>query len=376
MDRVRTGIKELDAMTRGGFMRGDSVMVAGSAGTGKTTLALQYLVNGITRFGENGIYVSFEQLPDQIYRDARNFGWDLRRLEEQNKLRVVCTSPNLLLGDGAGSLLGGVVDEVRARRIVIDSLSHLNMYVGEGDLRKEAYRIVMWLKTRGLSSLLIWESPQILGQELSITEVGLSFLVDSIVLMKQVEIESSIRHMVVVLKMRGSDHERSLREYSISGSGVTVGPQLLGYEDILTGVAKKAHPMAERFGEWLKGQAADFDPGRAERIVRSVSSLKGVRYCAVRDVLGNVIAGGQSRGVPAIESEIERLDSSYRVSLIAGSLASMPASFGRAKVLSVQFDRLTLFTVPLGGGAILMFTVRPGSERLKERVLRIVKGYA
>src|SRR5690348_12632137 len=73
--RVKTGIVELDEMLKGGFMPGDAVMLAGSAGTGKTTLALQYLVNGV-KLGEPGVYVTFEELPDQIYRDAKNFGWD------------------------------------------------------------------------------------------------------------------------------------------------------------------------------------------------------------------------------------------------------------------------------------------------------------
>ena len=75
----------------------DTMMIAGSAGTGKTTLGLEYLVNGATRFGESGIYLTFEQLPDQIYRDAENFGWDLRKLEAEDKLGVVCTSRDLLL---------------------------------------------------------------------------------------------------------------------------------------------------------------------------------------------------------------------------------------------------------------------------------------
>src|SRR5436309_12511756 len=76
-------------MLRGGFMEGDAVLVAGSAGSGKTTLALQYLVNGIVKFGEPGIYLTFEQMPDQIYRDAKNFGWDLRKMEEENKFRLI-----------------------------------------------------------------------------------------------------------------------------------------------------------------------------------------------------------------------------------------------------------------------------------------------
>src|SRR2546427_10326963 len=114
--RVKTGIVELDEMLRGGFMPSDAVMVAVAAGTGKTTLALQHLVNGVKK-GEPGIYVTFEELPDQIYRDAKNFGWDLRKLEDEGKFRVVCTSPSLMLESGDGSPLEDVIREVQPRRL-------------------------------------------------------------------------------------------------------------------------------------------------------------------------------------------------------------------------------------------------------------------
>src|SRR5436853_6824264 len=97
MARQKTGIVELDAMLRGGFLERAAVMVAGSAGTGKTTLALQHLVNGITKFGEPGIYLTFEQLPDQICRDAENLVWDRKKLQEQDKFTVGCTSSELLM---------------------------------------------------------------------------------------------------------------------------------------------------------------------------------------------------------------------------------------------------------------------------------------
>ncbi len=240
MPRVKTGIPEFDGMLRGGFMEGDAVMVAGAAGTGKSTLALQYLVNGISEFGDNGIYLTFEELPDQIYRDAMNFGWDLRKLEDEDKFRIVCTSPNLLLeADPARHILDEPVDEIRPRRIVIDSLSHLEMFVQEPELRKEAYRLMMYLKTKGLSQLLLWETPQVLGPSLSITDVGLSFLVDTIVLLRFVEIQSSMRKAVAILKMRGSDHDKQLREYEISSQGIKVGEPFLEYEGITSGQTRK-----------------------------------------------------------------------------------------------------------------------------------------
>lgn len=259
-NRVKTGIPEFDEMLSGGFLPRDAVMIAGTAGSGKTTLGMQYLVNGATKYGESGIYLTFEQLPDQLYRDAKGFGWDLKALEDQDKLRVVCTSPDLLLASGEGdeNLLDPFIKEIRARRIVVDSLSHVAMYVSEkDDIRKETYRLIMYLKTKGLSSLLLFEAPQLMGNVGAITETGSSFLVDSILMMKPVEIESSMRKAIAILKMRGSDHDKRLREYEITASGIKLGAAFSDYEGIMTGSARKAAKMdlaAGRFSDALVGK--------------------------------------------------------------------------------------------------------------------------
>jgi circadian clock protein KaiC len=241
MTRIKSGIAELDQMLRGGFMEKDAVLLAGSAGAGKTTLALQYIVNGIKLFGTPGIYVTFEQLPDQIYRDANSFGWDLRKLEEENKLRIICTSPDLILSSEDGqSILDYPIKEIHPGRIVIDSMSHLQMYIGEKNFRLEVYRLVSQLKSRGLSSILLWETSQLMGQISSISDMGMSFLVDSIILLKPVEIDSTIRRALVILKMRGSDHDKSLREYYIDGSlGFVVQSPFENFEGILSGSAHR-----------------------------------------------------------------------------------------------------------------------------------------
>lgn len=239
-DRVRTGVTQLDEMLGGGFISGDAVLVAGGTGTGKTTLGLQYLVNGAIQFGENGIFVTFEQMPNQIYRDAKNFGWDLKRLEQENKLRLICTSPELLLeSQGSAHLLDEPIRRIKPRRVVIDSLSNLSMYFEEKEVRKEAYRLLNYFKTKQVSSLCTWEAPETITGGMWLTDVGLSRVADCIILMRLVEIDSAMRKALVVLKLRGSDHDKALREYSITSQGITVAQPFTGFESLITGVPRR-----------------------------------------------------------------------------------------------------------------------------------------
>ena len=239
--RLQTGISELDQMLCGGFLPGDAVLLSGGPGTGKTTLALEHLVNGATQFRQNGIYLTFEQLPAQIYRDTLSLGWDIRKLEDENKFRLICTSPNLLLETGGGeSILSEPIKEIHAQRIVVDSLSHLAMFTGHNELRRELYRLIMLFKARGLGSLLIWENNESYGQSTLSTDAGISFLVDCIFSLKPVEIESTIRKALVVWKMRGSDHDKRLREYEITSHGVEVSAPFSDYEGLLTGSPRRS----------------------------------------------------------------------------------------------------------------------------------------
>lgn len=226
-------------------------MLAGSAGSGKTTLGLQYLVNGATLYGEPGIYITFEQLPNQLYRDAKNFGWDLPKLEEQNKLRVICTSPNTFTEESAADeLLRDTLGEVKAQRIVVDSLSHLAMFTKkDDDLRSQLYRIIMLFKAKGLSSIMLWEAPQSGRQSFTISDAGTSFLVDAIVILRFVEIDSTIRKAMAVMKMRGSAHSKHLREYEVTSSGIKVEAAFEEYSGLMSGLPTKT--ASEKFFELL-----------------------------------------------------------------------------------------------------------------------------
>src|SRR6266704_2499292 len=157
------------------------------------------------------------------------------------------TSSDLLLEpDGARQLLDTTVKEIQPRRMVIDSLNHREMYLPRGgDMRKEAYRILNYVKTKGISPLAIWETQQTAGQAFNVTEVGMSFLVDCILLLKFVEIESAMRKALVIMKMRGSDHEKELKEYAITPQGFKIQGSFSDYEGVMSGSPHKV--ASERF---------------------------------------------------------------------------------------------------------------------------------
>ncbi|KKB35620.1 RAD55 family ATPase [Bacillus thermotolerans] len=130
---VSTGIAGLDKILDGGMPKGTAVILEGPPGTGKTTIGIQFLYEGIIRDNETGIFITFEEFPDQIYKDMKSFGWDLRDLERKNKLRIIGLSPDILveqmmMPDG---LFEQTVKELDCKRLVIDSISLFRYLDGE-----------------------------------------------------------------------------------------------------------------------------------------------------------------------------------------------------------------------------------------------------
>lgn len=247
MERVKTGITGLDEMLRGGLLPQTATLVEGAPGTGKTTLGMQFIYHGIVDYGEPGIILTFEQFPSQFYRDAANFGWDFRRLEEEGKLRVVMTSPEVSFADlqAVEGQIEVLAREMGARRILVDSLSHFQRLTQDPlQLRHLAYTFINGLKREGLTAILTWESPVLLGQPMEGYEAGIPFIIDTYILLRYVEIESSVHKALLVLKMRGSDHDKDIRQFDITPRGIEVHSRFEGHEGIMSGSARR---MADSF---------------------------------------------------------------------------------------------------------------------------------
>ncbi len=235
-DRVKTGVAGLDEMLSGGLIRGSVALVRGAPGTGKTTLGMQFLYNGITQHEEPGILITFEEFPFSLHRDAEALGWDLRQLEKADKLRVIFTSPRIFLASlqSPDSPLNQTIREWGVERIVLDSVTHFERIARHPQELRETYNMVInGLKREGITTILTSEdSSARLGQR---EKGNLSFVVDTILMLRYVEIESAMQRAMVVLKMRGSSHAKEIRRFEITPGGIVVGEPFEGREGILTG---------------------------------------------------------------------------------------------------------------------------------------------
>ncbi|MEA3342353.1 MAG: ATPase domain-containing protein [Chloroflexota bacterium] len=246
MERIKTGVQGLDEMLRGGFLPQTANLVEGAPGTGKTTLGMQFIYHGIVACGEPGLVLTFEEFPQQYYNDAASFGWDFRQMEREGKLRVVMTSPEVSKADleQVGGRIEKLVQDIGARRILVDSLSHFERLSRDpAHLRSIIYGFVNSLKREGLTTVLTRESTALLGEAEGDDDAS-AFLVDSYVLLRYVEIESAIRKAILVLKMRGSDHDKGIRQFEVTSRGIEVQSPFEGRAGIMSGSPRR---MADSF---------------------------------------------------------------------------------------------------------------------------------
>src|ERR1700675_1458445 len=166
-DLIQTGIYGLDKIFLGGILKGNVILVEGSAGVGKTLLGVEFIYRGITEHDEPGIIVFFETSPKKLIRDAAGFGWDLDELQQRNKLKVIFTSPKVLDQElrSPDSLLLETAAEIGARRIFIDGISLLRALAngnganGDGatSYRELLQQLIEGLQRENLTAMLSHE---------------------------------------------------------------------------------------------------------------------------------------------------------------------------------------------------------------------------
>jgi circadian clock protein KaiC len=249
--QLSIGIPELDDMLGGGIREGDSLLVAGPSGTGKSALATHFIADGI-RHGEPGIMAIFEERPDGYTQRADSFGLKLKAAVVTGALEILYLRPLDLSVDEMMFAVLDAIKRVGAKRLVIDSLVGFEMALAPGfraDFRESLYRMIGALTGAGITILSTVEVEDSFT-ELQFSHYAISFLTDDIIRLRYVEIDGQLRKVMVVIKMRGGNHSKDIREYVITDKGVVViHPRRTDYNGLSTGVPYRTGPRLEQADE-------------------------------------------------------------------------------------------------------------------------------
>jgi circadian clock protein KaiC len=234
--RVSTGVAGVDEMLNGGVPRGDSMLVTGPSGSGKSVLATQFIAEGVEQ-GEPGVLVVFEEHPKEYIHRAEGLGFPLRKMIKAGKLEVMYLRPLDLSPDETLFEIREAAARVDAKRVVIDSMSGFELALAptfRTDFRESLYRLVGALTGVGITVLTTMEIIQDRG-ELRFTPNVISFLADDLLLLRYCEVDGQIKKVMAVAKMRGSQHSKEFREYEITSRGFEIGGNLDGYRGSVSG---------------------------------------------------------------------------------------------------------------------------------------------
>ena len=220
--RVPVCVPGFDELIEGGFKRHSVNLIAGGPGSGKTILAIQFLVGGILKFNENGLYITFEEKKEKLYDDMIIFGWDLAKLEKEDKFIFLDYSPEQvkkMLIEGSG-LIENMIEKYDIKRIVFDSItSFALLYEDELQKKEAALALFELINTWGCTALLTSQEKFSLSEAISST---VEYESDSIIFLYHTKVEGIRKRAVEILKMRGTNIPNKTYAMDITTKGIRV----------------------------------------------------------------------------------------------------------------------------------------------------------
>jgi circadian clock protein KaiC len=228
---IKTGIFGLDEIMLGGVISGNVIILEGMPGTGKTTLALEFIYRGAQEFGEPGLIITFETSPEKLKRDAAGFGWDLDKLEEENKVKIVYTSPSVLIEElqTHDGVLSNEIKALGAKRVVIDGLTPLRLF-GER-LGGRPYRESLHLL---IDTLIRFEvTPMLTTETVGTNPIGETgareeqYLGDTVITLRNQARRRSVHRSIEIAKSRGQDFFTGRHALKIvANAGIHIFPRV------------------------------------------------------------------------------------------------------------------------------------------------------
>ena len=243
-ERISTGIPRLDAMLGGqGFYRGSSVLISGTAGIGKTSLAA-HVADAACRRGEGCLYFAFEESQSQLIRNMGSIGLDLGQWVREGRLRFHASRPTL---HGLEAHLASIhkwINEFESQVVIIDPITNFLRAGEESDAESMLIRLIDFLKTRQITA--IFTSLTHGGQSLEQSGIGISSLVDTWLLLRDIELAGERNRGMYILKSRGMAHSNQIREYLLTPNGIELNDVYVGPDGVLTGSMRLAQEAREQ----------------------------------------------------------------------------------------------------------------------------------
>lgn len=233
LDKLATGIVGFDQIANGGLPKGRSTLLSGTAGSGKTVMALQFLLEGVRNYGESGCFVTFEEAPADLMQNVRSFGWDLEELVADKKLSVVDATADPgteLITAGSYDLsallarIENAIRSVNAKRVILDAVGALFPQLTDPNIiRRELHRITAGLRKLGVTTLVTMERT---GEDAGIGRWGVEeFVADNVIVLRNRLEAEKRRRTIEILKFRGATHHKGEYPFTIdSEDGVTIIP--------------------------------------------------------------------------------------------------------------------------------------------------------
>lgn len=221
MNRTQTGIPNFDNLVEGGFPNSSSNVLFAKAGCGKTIFSLQYLVNGIEKFKEKGVYFTFEERKDSLIKQAQQFGWDLEKLEKKNSLKIISLGIDEINSKTIDDIIQ-IIQDLKAKRVVIDSLSTLsyllveNSTSNEFQIRRFIYQFISKLNQENITSILVSQ------EEDTIVTTIAKYVCDGIIHLEFESLGGDYSRIISIPKMRKTKNNEDIFPLQISSKGITI----------------------------------------------------------------------------------------------------------------------------------------------------------
>jgi circadian clock protein KaiC len=266
-EQVSTGIAQLDEMFAAGkgVYRGSSILVSGAAGTGKSSVAMSFAVAACKR-REKALVFAYEESEEQLIRNMSSIGLDIAGCIKKKQLIVQATRPTLSGLEQHLVMMHDVIEEYDPSVVVVDPISNLTIESDIGDVKPTLIRLIDLIKRRGITAIFTSLTSDGLDPILESSEVGVSSIMDTWIVLKNVEYNGERNRTLMILKSRGMKHSNQVREFIMTDQGIELVDVYLGADRVLTGSARVAQAETERAATELRKMT--YEQRRAEMDVK------------------------------------------------------------------------------------------------------------